>query len=89
MITTRRFRRWTPITAVTAEARDVLAALRPGDTVVIPLPEGAFTRSECAKRIGHVAHEVLRTGRYAVDGRTEPGVVRVTFFLAPRVMVAG
>ena len=38
MITTRRFRRWTPITAVTAEARDVLAALRPGDTVVIPLP---------------------------------------------------
>lgn len=84
MTTTRRYRCRTPITAITAEARDVLAVLRPGETAVIPLPEGVFTRAESARRIGHVAHEILGSGRYSVDRCTDPGVARVTFFLAPR-----
>lgn len=60
-------------------ARPLIAALLPGQSVAIAMPDAVLSRPEASRRVGTVAWQVLGPGNYTVDRRSDPAVARVTY----------
>jgi hypothetical protein len=70
MATPRLNKPHTPITGAISVARPVLTAMRPGDVARIELPDGPFSRSETARRLGTMARTLWGVGHASV--KTSP-----------------
>lgn len=77
-------RRVTQATGVAREAKPLLVALQPGESVTIGLPESVFWRREAYKHVSAVAAQVIGVGFYSMNARLIPGSVVVTRLTAPR-----
>lgn len=77
-------KRVTEASAVAREAKPLVQALLPGQSVTILLPESTFWRREGYRSVSGLANRLLGVGTYSLDGRSIPGSVIVTLLLQPR-----
>jgi len=68
----------TPISGALFVARPIIAAMMPGETVLIELPDGPFSRLETARRIGSMARTLWGKGAATVVTRRNPTHATVT-----------
>jgi|HubBroStandDraft_1064217.scaffolds.fasta_scaffold61521_3 hypothetical protein len=68
----------TPATGIAAEARPLLRALEPGQSVTVELPTSRYWRRLARSHLSAAAHAIHGRGVCSTDGRLRPGFVTIT-----------
>lgn len=71
-------RRITPATGAAAEARPLIRAMEPGQSITVALPTSKFWKKEAYGHVAGAAASILGPGTFRMDGRSVPGSVVVT-----------
>jgi hypothetical protein len=71
-------KRITEASGAAREAKPLLRALAPGESVTISLPDSPDWRRQAYKHVGQAAYVLFGPGGYSLNGRSLPGKLIIT-----------